>query len=363
MQDLMGLTFMGITALDWAIAAVVFLLAIGVARLVITVVIARLEALAGRTETDLDDLIVRLVRGTRTLFLLLIAVWLASQSLDVSQGVADGIRTALIIGLLVQAALWGSAGIGYLIERYRKSQLEADPAGATAMGAMAVIGKAMVWAVVVLLILDNLSIDVAALVAGLGIGGVAVALALQSVLSDLFASLSIVLDKPFVVGDFVIVGEFFGTVEYVGLKSTRLRSLSGEQVIFSNSDLLGSRIRNYKRMAERRVVFQLGVTYDTPSAKLERIPQMIRDVVDSHDKTRFDRSHFKAYGPSSLDFETVYHMLVPDYNSMMDVQQAINLEIYRRFEQEGIEFAYPTQTLYVHRQGPEPSAIAAPAQS
>ena len=185
------------------------------------------------------------------------------------------------------------------------------------------------------------------MVAGLGVGGIAVALATQNILGDLFASLSIVLDKPFVIGDFLIVGDFMGSVEYVGLKTTRLRSLSGEQLVFSNTDLLGSRIRNYGRMYERRVVFKLGVTYQTPREKLSRIPAIIREAIETQDNSRFDRSHFQAYGDFSLNFESVYYIGSPDYNLYMDVQQAVNLRIHERFEEESIEFAYPTQTLFV----------------
>jgi len=193
-------------------------------------------------------------------------------------------------------------------------------------------------------------VDVTALVAGLGVGGIAVALAVQNILGDLFASFSIVLDRPFVMGDFIIVGDYMGTVEHVGLKTTRIRSLSGEQLVFSNTDLLGSRIRNYKRMAERRVVFSLGVLYQTSPEQLEKIPQMIREIVEAQTPVRFDRAHFKEYGASSLNFEVVYYILDPDYNRYMDIQQAVNLEIYRRFDEEGIEFAYPTQTLYLRRE-------------
>jgi small-conductance mechanosensitive channel len=201
--------------------------------------------------------------------------------------------------------------------------------------------------VVLLVALDNLGIDVTALVAGLGIGGVAVALSVQNILGDLFASLSIILDKPFVIGDFLIIDDYMGSVEYVGLKTTRVRSLSGEQLIFSNSDLLKSRIRNYGRMFERRVVFSIGVTYDTPREKLRRIPGIIQKAIEAEDKTRFDRSHFMKYGDYSLQFETVYYVLSADYNSYMDIQQAIYFAIHEAFEQEQIEFAYPTQTLFV----------------
>ena len=233
-----------------------------------------------------------------------------------------------------------------ITEQHRE---EDDPGMATAIGAMGFIATLGLWTILVLTALDSFGIEITALVASLGIGGVAVALALQNVLGDLFASLSIVLDKPFVLGDFIIVGDFMGTVEHVGLKTTRIRSLSGEQLVFSNSDLLSSRIRNYKRMNERRALFSVGVTYDTPADKLRKIPEIIRTAVEDQENTRFDRSHFKQYGPSSLDFETVYYMLVPDYNAYMDTQQAINLRIFERFAEEGLEFAFPTRTVHLHR--------------
>jgi small-conductance mechanosensitive channel len=219
------------------------------------------------------------------------------------------------------------------------------------MTAVGFVARLVLWSVILLLALDNLGVDVTALVAGLGVGGIAVALAVQNILSDLFASLSIVLDKPFAVGDFLIIDSFLGSVEHVGLKTTRLRSLSGEQLVFSNTDLLGSRIRNYGRMFERRVVFKIGVTYQTPRDKLTKIPGIIREAIEAQDKTRFDRSHFNEYGEFSLNFESVYYVLGPDYNLYMDIQQAINLRIHERFEEEGIEFAYPTQTLFLARQG------------
>ncbi len=186
--------------------------------------------------------------------------------------------------------------------------------------------------------------------AGLGIGGIAVALAVQNILGDLFASLSIVLDKPFVIGDFIIVNEFLGTVEHIGLKTTRIRSLSGEQVIFSNADLLRSRIRNFKRMFERRVTFSIGVTYQTPSDKLERISALLKEIVVKQPKARFDRAHFKEFGDSALIYEVVYYVQNPDFNVYMDIQQAINIEIVRRFEEESIEFAYPTRTIHVKQE-------------
>jgi small-conductance mechanosensitive channel len=199
----------------------------------------------------------------------------------------------------------------------------------------------VLWVVVTLMILDNFGINITTLVASLGIGGVAVALATQNILGDLFASLSIMLDKPFEVGDFIIVGDVLGSVEHIGLKTTRVRGLGGEQVVFSNGELLKSRIHNHKRMQTRRVAFVLRVAYGMPEDLLGRIPHIIREIVARTPNVDFERAHFFSWGQWSLDFEVVYHYRSPDYILHMDAQQAIFLEIYRRFQQEGIEFAHP----------------------
>jgi small-conductance mechanosensitive channel len=349
-------TYLGNTVTEWAVALGIALLVFLALRLLDAILIRRLEKLSRKTRTELDDLFIELLEKTKALFILIVAVWAGSVYLELSAAADEWLRHILVIGLLIQAGLWSTGVVNFFLARYRKKQVEEDPSLATALGAVGIVAKAVVWGIFLLLILQNLGIEITALVAGLGVGGIAVALAVQNVLGDLFASLSIVLDKPFVIGDFIIVGEFMGVVEHVGLKTTRIRSLSGEQLIFSNSDLLNSRIRNYKRMEERRIVFHLGVTYDTGSEKLARIPQIIRETVEKYDDTRFDRSHFQKYGDFSLNFESVYYMLVPDYNAYMDRQQAINLEIYRRFEEEEIEFAFPTQTLFLEKPGNGPEA-------
>jgi small-conductance mechanosensitive channel len=253
------------------------------------------------------------------------------------------------IAFLVQAGIWASAAFMAWLRKYREAEIEEDAASVMTMNVLGFIVRIALWSTVLLLALDNLGVDVTALVAGLGVGGIAIALAVQNILGDLFSSLSIVLDKPFVLGDFIIVGELMGAVENIGIKTTRIRSLSGEQLIFSNADLLGSRIRNYGRMAERRVVFKIGVVYGTPKKKLEMIPDIIRDAIEAQDKTRFDRSHFSGYGDFSLDFESVYYVLDRDYNVYMDIHQAINLQIYDRFDDESIDFAFPTRTVILDR--------------
>ncbi len=335
------------TISQWLVALGVCVAVVFILRLVATAVIRRLGDLTRRTRPELDDFLVELLRKTKGLFILIFGVWVGGFFLSLSPANDDWLRRALGVGLLVQGGLWATAVINYFLARYRRQQAVEDPSMATALGALGFVTKALVWAIFVLLILQNLGVEITAILAGVSVGGIAIALAVQNILGDLFGSLSIVLDKPFVIGDFIVVDEYSGTVEHVGLKSTHIRSSSGEQLVFSNSDLLSSRIRNFKRMQERRAVFSTRVTYDTPRKKLEAIPEMIRKVVEGQDLTRFDRSHFKTFGDFALVIETVYYMTVPDYGAFMDVQQAINLELFRIFSEEGIEFALSTQTIQV----------------
>ncbi len=338
------------TVETWALA-----LTAGLATLFILPVIQRYAAkrlaeFAKRTETQWDDILAEVLLKTRRLFLSIIALYVAAGFLTLPPRMAAGIRIVTIVALLVQAGLWLSAAMTAVIENYRRRRLADDRAAATTVGALGFIARLALWTVILLLTLDNVGVDITALIAGLGIGGIAIALALQNILGDLFSSLSIVLDKPFVIGDFLIVDDFLGTVEHVGLKSTRVRSLTGEQVVFANTDLLRARVRNFGRMAERRITFEVGVTYQTPREKLQEIPRIIKAAVEAQPQTRFDRSHFASYGDFALTFETAYYMLKPDFNLYMDTQQAINLHIHEAFEREGIEFAYPTQTLFMVKQ-------------
>jgi len=347
--------FWGNTLTRWAVSAGVTIGSVLVLRVVASVVARQIKRLAESTENDVDDLVADLLDRTKFLFILIVGIWAGSNALALSDRATQIVRAILVLGLLVQTAFWATALVNYGLSHYRKSVQDDDPGVATAMGAVGFLIRLAVWGVIALIALDTLGIDITALIAGLGVGGIAVALAVQNVLGDLFASLAIILDKPFVVGDFIIVGDSQGTVEHVGLKTTRVRSLSGEQLVIANSDLLSARIRNYKRMQERRIVFAVGVVYGTPSDKLEKIPGIIREAVESQSNARFDRSHFKTFGASSLDYETVYYMTVPDYASYMDTQQAINLELYKRFEEEGLDFAYPTQTIHLVNESAAPA--------
>jgi len=333
----------------WFLALAVLFLVGFVLRVVMRHVIARLKTYVAKTPSRFDDLIVELLEKTRLLFILIVSLYAGSLILSLPEAADRVLNILFILALLLQAGYWGDAVVTFWIRRSVRQKVEEDAVTATSLAALGFLAKLLIWGVIVLLALENLGIDITALIAGLGIGGIAIALAIQNILGDLFASLSIIVDKPFVIGDFIIVGEWMGTVERIGLKTTRVRSLSGEQIIFSNSDLLGSRVRNYKRMYERRIVFPFGVTYQTPPDVLEGISATVREIIEAQPDVRFDRCHFKSFGDFSLDFETVYYVLVPEYTVYMERQQAINLAIMRAFEQQGIEFAYPTQTLYVSR--------------
>lgn len=341
--------FYGNSLYDWSVAIVIILVLALAFQFAKRFVRRRVVSFAQRTATRLDDLLVDMLDHTRFLFLFVLALYFGSQYLELPQKLTRFITHSAVIALLVQMALWGNRAIALWLADYLKKHRETDAAAATTMSVLGFIARVLLWTVLLLMVLANLGFDITALVASLGIGGVAVALALQNILGDIFASLSIAMDKPFVIGDFIIVDNDMGTVEYIGLKTTRVRSLSGEQIIFSNNDLLKSRIRNYKRMYERRVVFGFGVTYETPLEKLKKIPGTVRRIVEAQEKTRFDRAHFMKYGDSSLDFEVVYFIRDPDFNLYMDIQQSINLAIFENFASEEIQFAYPTRTVVLRR--------------
>lgn len=301
---------------------------------------------ARTTQTELDDLVATVLAKTRLWLILVVAVFAASIALTLPGQARLVLRHSASIAVAIQVGIWASAGIAFWVGRFVERAAGEDPAAVTTVSALSFVGRLGVWLVVLLLILDNLGVEVTALLTGLGIGGIAVALAVQNILGDLFASLSIILDRPFVVGDFLTLDDYKGTVEHVGLKTTRLRSINGEQLVIANSDLLESRLRNFGRMSDRRANFTIGVTYDTPPEKLAALPGWIREIVERQPETRFDRSHLTRFGASSIDFETVFYMTVPEYAAYMDTQQTINLDLLERLSSEGVEFAYPTQVVY-----------------
>jgi small-conductance mechanosensitive channel len=345
--SLMNQMYWGNSLLDWGFAFAVAIVIIAVLSTIKLILVRRLFVLAKKTDTYLDDVFVAMLSSTKRLFLLVVAVYFSSHILVLSTPVQGIFFKTLIVALLVQMAIWGDKGVRVWLSSYLEKKQVGGAINPTSTAAIGFISRVIIWSVALLMALDNLGFNIVTLVASLGIGGIAVALALQNILGDLFASLSIVLDKPFSVGDYIVVDDAMGTVEFIGLKSTRLISITGEQIVFSNADLLKSRIRNYKHMHERRILFTIGVVYHTSEVQLKLIPQILKESVDKQDKVRFLRAHLKTFADSSIDFEIVYYISDPDYNTFMDIQQAINLEIFRRFTQEKIDFAFPSRTVYI----------------
>lgn len=312
----------------------------------------RLPLLKGLGRIDWEKVGEYVLKSTRSGFLFILSVWFAARFLVLSPQLHGLIQKILVLAFLYQAAIWANFFIRYLVEDYAVRQLDGDADKAGTLKAASGLLKLVVWVALLLFALDNMGVNVTTLIAGLGIGGVAIGLASQKILSDLFSSITIILDKPFVQGDSINVGTDSGTIERIGLKTTRVRSVTGEEISFPNSDLLQSRVRNFRRMHERRVVLRFGVTYQTKVEQLRAIPTMVKEIVEANEKARFERAHFSVYGDSSLDFETIYWIRSPDYKVFMDVQQSVNLSLFEQFVAAGIEFAYPTRTLFVTNTAP-----------
>lgn len=336
--------FLGLPVTQWlyAIAAVVisYVFIVYLLKFVIT----RLDALAGRTSTRFDDMAVEVLRRTHRLAIAMAAFLVGSQFLSLPEKWGNRIDHLWFLVIGFQIALWMNRGVSiWTTERLEGQSATSHNPVITTM--MSWVFRALLWSILLLAMLANVGVNITAFVASLGVGGVAVALAVQSILSDLFASAAIGLDKPFEIGDFIVFGEVAGSIEHIGLKTTRIRSLSGEQVVCSNTELLKNTIHNYKRMTERRILFGFGITYDASPEKLRQVPALVKQAVESAGDTRFDRAHMKGFGESSLDFEVVYYVTDPSYNLYMDIQQTINLELMTELAASGLDFAFPTRTI------------------
>ncbi len=338
-------------------AAVVLTL---VLKSVLHFLIARLQRLADHTHSDWDDILLHALAGTK---MWVIFVWLCAVAVPLLKfhpSVNTTSRQIAVVATAMQIVIWGLRAIGKWRDCFLERRMGNDTSSVAAIGLLGTFLQAFLVVVVILLGLSNLGIDVGALIAGLGIGGIAIALAAQNVLGDLLASLSIVLDKPFVVGDAISVGDKNGTVEHIGVKTTRVRALSGEQLVFSNKSLLESQIQNFKRMEERRAVIKIGVTYSTAQDKLKAIPGWIKGFINADQHLRFDRCHLSGLGASSIDFELVFKVLSSDYNIFMDSQQAFLLNLNEKFAAEKVEFAFPSTSVYIEKGMPE-AATQTPA--
>ncbi len=345
-EELMKRVIFHNTVSDYLVSLSILIAGLIFARVLERIIIKRLKAWAARTSTTLDDFFLQVFESKLMPVFYFGVVYLSINTLTMGSTFTRAFDVVIAILLTFFSARFLVAIINYMIETVWLEKGGELTSKYSIKGLLPVI-NVVVWGIAITFLLDNLGFKISTVIAGLGIGGVAVALAAQAILGDMFSYFAILFDRPFKIGDFIIVGDYMGTIEHVGIKTTRIRSLGGEQVIFSNSDLINSRVRNYKKMNQRRVVFSLGVTYQTSLQDLQEIPGIITRIIKSIDLTTFDRAHFFSYGDFSLIFEVVYYVLSSDYNKYMDIQQEINFRIREEFDQRGVEFAYPTQTLYI----------------
>ena len=335
--------------IDYLIAISIFILLVISIQILKSILIKLLKTWAKKTTTTIDDKFVKAFEQKIKPFLSLIyfgAFYISIKRLTMDSQI-ERFFNIFVLTLLTFFGIRFLLSITiYGLETYWVKK-EKDKAKKQALKGIISVIKIIVWSIVLIIFLDNLGIKISALVAGLGIGGIAIALAAQSFLGDLFSYFVIFFDRPFEIGDFIVIGDYKGTVEHIGLKTTRIHSLGGEQLIFSNQDLTNSRIQNYKRMDRRRIIFQFGVIYQTTLTQLKKIPQIVEKIITQIPETAFDRAHFAAYGDFSLNFEVAYYVNNSDYKKYMDIQQEINFQLKDSFKKQKIEFAYPTQTLFL----------------
>jgi len=357
MEELLAKTYFNNTVLDYLIAAGIIAGGIIVLTLFKRVLIKRMHAWSKRTETQFDDVITQALERFGLPLLNFLVVYWGLNYLTLSIKVIRVVEIA--VGVVITFFILRL--ISTIIELVLHTHVRKQDGGEEKikqLGGVMIIFNIVIWLVGALALFDNLGYDVTTIIAGLGIGGIAVALAAQNILGDLFNYFVIFFDRPFEVGDFIVVDDKKGTVEYIGIKTTRLKSLSGEQLILSNSDLTKSRLHNFKRMDRRRIIFNFGVVYDVTGDQLREIPVLLKKIIEEQKSVTFDRAHFINFGSFSLDFEVVYFVENPDYNFYMDIQQNINMRIYEEFQKRKIEFAYPTQTVISKDLAPKPETTA-----
>lgn len=347
MPQFLQYTYFSNTVLDY----IVFLLSVILSCLVIKAaelfLLRRIYVWAHKTPDSINDLLLRGIKKYLLPILYISAVFLCTKIIYLNPSFEKMLNTVVLFILLIIGAIFASSVVVFALNKHWKNK-ESTQSNYLAINLITGIIKVLIWVVVLILFLDNIGVKITALITGLGISGVAIAFAAQSILSDFFCFFTIVFDHTFEIGDFLIVGDQMGTVEHIGMKTTRLRALGGEQLIFSNTDLTNSRINNYKTMEQRRALFTIGVSYETTSEKLRVIPGLIKDIVDSVPDTTFSRTHFISYGAYCLNFEIAYFILSSDYDKYMDINQIVNLRIKEEFDKQGIKFAFPTQTVHLH---------------
>ncbi|MCO7058671.1 MULTISPECIES: mechanosensitive ion channel family protein [Pseudomonas] len=340
-------TLFGISILNWLLALVVAIATFLVARAAISFLLHRIRRWAEH-DGVLSHVLAKVMAGTSNFLLLLASLLVGLSMLDLPERWLTRVSSLWFVVAALQIGLWANRAIGLGLDRYFAGQRTDGLTQASALATLSAWGaRVLLWSVVVLAMLSNLGVNITAFVASLGVGGIAVALAVQNILGDLFASLSIAVDKPFEVGDFIVIGPLAGTVEHVGLKTTRIRSLGGEQIVMANASMISSTIQNYKRLQERRIVFEFGLSYDSPTEAVKKAPGIVEEAIKAQSQVRFDRAHLRGFGKEALEFECVYIVQDPGYNLYMDIQQAINFHLLERFSKVGAKFAVPVRAIKV----------------
>ena len=334
-------------------STIIFVVLIVVFRFVQFVVVARLTSLSKLTKTDVDDVVIGAIDNIRMWVYVVVALYIAVQPFTFPEAVHMAITFVFLFTIVWQLVEIAIKFIDYFSTRFLEKDEDGDgivdPNTATASHMVTLFARLILWVLGGLFVLSNLGIEITSLIAGLGIGGIAIAFALQGILSDLFSSFSLYFDKPFRIGDYIVIGEHSGTVEKIGIKTTRIRTLQGEELVVSNAELTTTRVQNFKKMQERRIASQFGVTYETPHDVLQTIPGVVERIFGALDGARLDRVHFTSFGDSALIFDVVYYISSPDYTTYLDIQQKFNFDLMDKFSEIGINFAYPTQTLYVKK--------------
>jgi small-conductance mechanosensitive channel len=333
------------TASAWIYALLAFLLTFTVLPVIRGFLRARRHHYAGRELPLAVALVAHLAEHTSRVVLWIVALYAAERILTLPKRIDEAFQVAIVIGCWLQIGIWAAAAARFAVHRHETRNGDARLTGT--MDVVLFVLGLIIWGVTALLAMENLGINVGPLIAGLGVGGIAIALAVQAILGDLFASLSIALDKPFVIGDTLRVDTFEGAVEQIGIKSTRLRSVTGEQIIIANADLLKSRVRNLGRASERRALFTLAMAYDTPLEKLEQVPRLVADAVAAYPGTRFVHCMLRELGESALLFEVCFFVENTPSRTLGAALDQVNRQILHAFAATGIEFAYPTRTLWL----------------
>ena len=334
---------------DYVFALILFVAILVIFQIFKKVAISKLKKFAKKTKNEIDDELIKMIENISSIFYVVVALYFPLKTLIIWDGVGNFIDGAFVVVVVYQVVRSLQFLIEYGLRKFAEKKGESADTRAAFQGVRLVI-KIVLWSLGVLVILSNLGINITTLVASLGIGGVAIALAVQNILGDIFSSFSIYFDKPFVVGDYIVVGEHDGVVKRIGLKTTRIQTLEGDELVISNQELTTSRVQNFRVMKERRVTLKFGVLYETPLEKMKKIKRIVENIVEGVGNVRFDRCYFTEFADSSLNFEAIYFVLSGDMKEYLEKQEKINFGVMEEFQKEGIEMAYPTQTVYMAKQ-------------